>query len=93
MWLGVIRTESLFREMNERLSGIYLAFSGEDREYICECGDSGCTKGIVLTNGEYGAVRDHPTRFAVAGGHEIDRIERVVGVHERYTVVEKPVSL
>jgi Ni,Fe-hydrogenase III small subunit len=93
MWLGVIRTESLFREMNERLSRVYRASSGPEPEYICECGDAACTKGIVLTESEYGAVRGHPTRFAIASGHEIERIERVVGVHERFTVVEKPVSL
>jgi hypothetical protein len=90
--LGVIRTEGLFREMNERLSRLYVAVPGADREFICECGDSGCTKGIALTNGEYEAVRLHPTRFAIAGGHEIDAIERVVAVNEQFTVVEKPVS-
>lgn len=78
--------------MNERLARVYAASSDGDREYICECGDSGCTKGITLTHGEYAAVRVHPTRFAIAGGHEIARIERVVGVHERFTVVQKPVS-
>jgi hypothetical protein len=79
--------------MNERLSRLYVACAGDNREFICECGDSGCTKGIVLTNGEYEAVRDHPTRFAIAVGHEIERIERVVSVNEQFTVVEKPVSL
>jgi hypothetical protein len=93
MWLGVIRTEGLFREMNERLSRVHRARSDEEPEYICECGDAACTKGIVLTESEYKAIRGHRTRFAIARGHEIERIERVVGVHERYTVVEKPVSL
>jgi hypothetical protein len=92
MWLGVIRTEGLFREMNERLSRLYVASGDGEREFICECGDSACTKGITLTNDEYAAVRDHPTRFAIVAGHEIERIERVVGVHGRFTVVEKPVA-
>ena len=87
-----MRTEALFREMNQRLSRLYGASTGEDREFICECGDSGCTKGIVLTRREYAAVRRHPTRFAIAVGHEIERIERVVAVNEHFTVVEKPVS-
>jgi hypothetical protein len=78
--------------MNEHLSRRYVAFANDDREFICEW-DAGCTKGITLTNGEYEAVRDHPTRFAIAFGHEIERIERVVAVHERFTVVEKPVSV
>jgi hypothetical protein len=79
--------------MNERLSRIYVAFPTDGREFICECGDAGCTKGIVLTNSEYAAVRVHPTRFAIAVGHEIERIERVVAVNEQFTVVEKPVSV
>jgi hypothetical protein len=78
--------------MNQRLSRVYLARGGDEREFICECGDTGCTKAIVLTSGEYEAVRIHPTRFAIAVGHEIERIERVVAVNEQFTVVEKPVS-
>ena len=78
--------------MNERLSHLYVAHEQETAEYICECGDSGCTKGIVLTGGEYDAVRRHPTRFAIASGHEIERIERVVALNAQFTVVEKPVS-
>jgi hypothetical protein len=93
MWLSVIRTEGLFREMNERLSRLYVASARQAREFICECGDAGCTKSIVLTNGEYAAVRSHPTRFAIAAGHEIERIERVVAVNAQFTTVEKPVSL
>lgn len=79
--------------MNERLSRLYVASGGRDHEFICECGDSACTKGIVLTALEYDAVRDHPTRFAIAVGHEIDRIERIVAVHTEFTVVEKPVAV
>jgi hypothetical protein len=79
--------------MNELLSHFYVAHEQDAREYICECGDAGCTKGIVLTDGEYGAVRDHPTRFAIAVGHEIDRIERVIALNPQFTVVEKPVSV
>jgi hypothetical protein len=78
--------------MNERLSHLYVAREQVTAEYICECGDSGCTKGIVLTDGEYEAVRRHPTRFAIAVGHEIERVERVVGLNAQFTVVEKPVS-
>ncbi len=79
--------------MNERLSHLYVAQEQHAREYICECGDAGCTKGIVLTDGEYEAVRRHPTRFAIAVGHEIDRVERVVAVNAQFTVVQKPVSV
>ena len=79
--------------MNERLSRLHIALASDPREFICECGDSGCTKAIVLTSSEYDAVRRHPTRFAIAGGHEIERIERVVAVNAQFSVVEKPVSV
>jgi hypothetical protein len=46
----------------------------------------------VLTETEYQGVRGHPTRFAIATGHEMSRVERVVTVNEHFTVVEKPLS-
>ena len=78
--------------MNERLAGVYLAFTLDTREFVCECADSGCTQGIPLTEAEYEDVRDHPTRFAVANGHELRQVERVISVTEQFTVVEKPLS-
>jgi hypothetical protein len=78
--------------MNQRLSRVYLAKEDQTREFICECGDAACTKGIVLTTGEYDAVRVHPTRFAIAVGQEIERVERLVAVNDEFSVVEKPVS-
>jgi hypothetical protein len=79
--------------MNQRLSRVYLDRVDERREFICECADAGCTKGIVLTSGEYDAVRLHPTRFAIAVGHEIERVERLVSVNPEFSVVEKPVAV
>ena len=42
-----------------------------------------------MTLGEYEALRAKATRFAVAPGHEIPDIERVVARHPSYFVVEK----
>ena len=42
-----------------------------------------------MTVDEYEAVRAKATRFAVAPGHEIPDIERVVARHPSYFVVEK----
>jgi hypothetical protein len=79
--------------MNQHLSRVYLARAAETREFICECGDARCTKGILLTSAEYEAVRGHPTRFAIAVGHEIERVERLVSVNPEFSVVEKPVAV
>lgn len=62
-------------------------------EFICECSDAECTERIVLTADEYTAVRAHPTRFAIASGHEAPRFERVVAAKAAFSVVEKPLSL
>jgi len=56
--------------------------------FRCECGQLGCNQLIGLTRSEYDAVRAHPRRFAIAGGHELVEIETPVQRHERYAVVE-----
>lgn len=82
------RTQSLFREVNERIESI-----GKDRriegEVLCECAQPDCTKALPLTLEEYEAVRRIPTHFFVAPGHDMPAIERVVEESERYMVVEK----
>jgi hypothetical protein len=83
----------LFREMNGRLSELYLQRKPPHRTFVCECGDKACTDGIVLTVAEYDAVRDHPTRFAIVRGHEFDYGERVAAVNDGFSTVEKPLSL
>jgi hypothetical protein len=58
-------------------------------EFLCECSDSDCMEQIELTEDEYANVRRHPTRFALAGGHERSEDERIVDEFDRYTVVQK----
>lgn len=87
------RTQSLFRDVNERVREINQAF-GEIlplSEWICECADEACTQRMGLTHAEYEAVRADPRRFAVlpADDHFFSRIERLVDQSERYWVVEK----
>jgi hypothetical protein len=86
----VARNESLFRQVNERIEAINRASGALDEaEFLCECGDAGCTLPITLTLGEYEGVRTHPARFAIAKGHDIADLERVVFEGTRYAVVEK----
>jgi hypothetical protein len=58
-------------------------------EFVCECADRDCADAIVLSIDEYWDVRRHPSRFAVAPGHEVPAREQLVEVTARYAVVEK----
>jgi hypothetical protein len=84
------RNESLFREVNERISEVNAAFDVDGRaDYLCECGRPNCTEAISLTHGEYERVRAVPTHFLVKPGHEDPSVERVVQQNDGYFVVEK----
>lgn len=87
--LAGARTQSLFREVNERIETISSEHRVVDGEILCECANSGCIETIALTLDEYEAIRSMPTHFFVVPGHEVPEIERVVTVSERYVVVEK----
>jgi hypothetical protein len=85
--------EALFREVNERVAEVADKFlAGESPatvNFSCECADRTCTEQIAMTVDEYEAVRAEATQFAVAPGHEVPDIERVVARHPSYFVVEK----
>ena len=86
------RNETLYREVNERVSEVAEQFEADTDTpigFICECGAGGCTEPIPLTLAEYEAIRAEPTRFAVVPGHELPEIESIVGRHPAYLVVEK----
>jgi hypothetical protein len=76
------RTQSLFRDVNERVMTINQAFSIAiaHADWICECADPACSERISLTMEEYEAVRASPIRFAVAPGaeHFFEELEVVV---------------
>lgn len=86
-----VRNQAMFRSVNERLRAAeepLAEFTGV-YEFVCECIDTSCLTQIELTLAEYGDVRAHHDRFAVAPGHVYADVERLVEAHERYAVVEK----
>jgi hypothetical protein len=88
----VAKNESLFREANERIKEISDSFAALDPspvQFVCECGQTGCTEPIMLTLAEYEFVRASPTRFALVPGHELPERERVVRRGDGYIAVEK----
>jgi hypothetical protein len=83
------KTESIFRNVNERIAESALRFDSETTEFVCECDDSSCTHRVQASLEDYERVRAEPTTFLLAPGHENERVERVVMRRRRYWVVEK----
>jgi hypothetical protein len=86
----IARNEATFRRINEDIR------RGRDADddatligFVCECGRADCARLIELTPAEYEVVRSNGCDFAVVTGHEIGGVERVIGRHDRYTVVRK----
>jgi hypothetical protein len=87
------RTQSLFRDVNERVQEINSAFADYVPlgDWVCECANNACTQRVALTSGDYELVRSDPKRFLIAPGddHVFEEIEAVVERNERFWVVEK----
>jgi hypothetical protein len=88
---SLAKREALFRAANEEIARADEQFGrdGEALEIICECGRNGCSGLISVARGDYGRARAQPRRFFVVPGHELPEIDRVVGRHDGFVVVEK----
>ena len=86
----LIRTETLFRDVNEAVQVYYRVGERTEAQFVCECSDQGCVEKVRLTRAEYADVRDYPTRFFLVPGHEEELVDRVVETRTGFTVVEKP---
>ena len=60
------RTESLFRDVNERIAETAERFDSEEAHFVCECDEPDCSTGVLLTVDEYDARRPGPI---AADGH------------------------
>ncbi len=87
------RSQSLFRDVNERVREINATFNLRLPlgDWICECAIQECSERIEMTTDEYEMVRANPRRFTIAPGdeHLVPEVEIVVDRTERYWVVEK----
>jgi hypothetical protein len=84
---AAVRSEMLFREVNEQIFEI--AAEGGEIEVLCECGDESCISTVVINARDYERVRMESSRFVVCDGHELADIERVLERTPAYLVVEK----
>ena len=82
-------TESLFRDVNERIAETAQDFEADTTQFVCECGDASCTHRLEATLDEYEEIRADGATFLLARGHADGDIERVVADRGRFQVVEK----
>jgi hypothetical protein len=82
------RNEAIFREVNERVADVT---DSEARmtNFLCECGNLDCIQEVALTDAEYVKLRSNSATFAVAPGHALEDVERVIKETDRFHVVEK----
>ncbi len=87
----IVKNESLLRQINEGIAGAAAEHGRGDSQlpYVCECPVLECGRILHLTLAKYQAVRQHPARFLVANGHEVEGVEEVVERQARYLVVKK----
>jgi hypothetical protein len=84
--------EALFRRLNEEIERIEIdngADASQPIDFICECSSATCMKVVSLSRAEYEAVREGPSTFIVAPGHEEPAIEDLVVSYSEFSVVEK----
>jgi hypothetical protein len=85
----IARTESLFRDVNERIAETAERFGSEAAVFVCECADAGCDARLSARLDEYQQVRGDGVRFLLAPGHEEAEYERVLYRNREYQVVAK----
>lgn len=85
------RNQSLFREINERVEALNVAFNDllPLGDWVCECADDTCVERVFLSLKQYEAVRSESTRFVVLPGHVDEAVEKTVERTDGYWVVEK----
>lgn len=87
--LRIARTESLFRDVNERIAESAGRFGLNDAAFVCECDDATCTDRIATTIDAYEEARADGAQFIVAEEHVNNEVERVVERTDDFTLVEK----
>jgi hypothetical protein len=86
-------TESLFREVNERIVAVNAQRELLDlpEALICECAKPECSELITMNVVEYRGLRLHSSWFVIAPSdeHFFPEVERIVASNGHYWVVEK----
>ena len=83
------KTESLFRDVNERIAETSERFDSDEAQFMCECSDSRCAERLEVPLAEYEQVREDPTTFLLNPEHVEPEIEKIVTHRREYAVVRK----
>lgn len=85
----IARTESLFRDVNERIAEVAERLGSDDAEFVCECADANCGERVEVPLDQYEQVRSDGARFLVAAGHEEPDLEHVLMRKDEHQVIAK----
>lgn len=85
----IAKTESLFRDVNERIAEASERFDSSQAEFMCECADPACAERLEVPLSEYEHVRDDPTTFLLKPDHIQPDVERIIGRRRGYAIVQK----
>ena len=89
----VVKTEAVFREVNERIAESAEQFEAGDASFVCECADPSCTERVDAQLSDYETVRAEGASFLTVPGHELPDRESVLERRSRFQVVRKRGSL
>jgi hypothetical protein len=87
--LKIARTESLFRDVNERIAETSERFAADEAEFMCECSDPGCAERLEVPLEVYEDVRADATTFLLNPEHVEPDVEKIVRRRSGYAIVKK----
>jgi CheY-like chemotaxis protein len=83
-----LTSSAFFRAVNDNIMRLNAA-GDIQRQILCECGSPDCAKTLETTLDEYRAIRQDPTRFLVAPGHELAQGQRLVAGERAVAAVQQ----
>ena len=87
--LRIAKTESQFRDVNERIAESADDVGLQEAALVCECADPECGHRIEASLEDYEDVRSDGARFVVAPEHHVPEHEEVVESRPGYRIIEK----
>jgi len=87
--LRIAKTESQFRDVNERIAESADEIGLAQADLVCECADPECGHPIEASLDDYERARSDGALFVVAPEHHVPQHEEVVESRPGYRIIEK----
>ncbi len=87
--LRIAKTESSFRDVNERIVETAQRVGANEAELVCECADPDCGDRIAAPLEDYEETRANGAHFLISPGHEEPEHERVVETRPGFRIIAK----